>query len=36
MNDIPLGLAIIITGVVFSALLFMGIVISAILQGIFS
>jgi hypothetical protein len=31
MNDIPLGVAIIITGTIFGALIFMGIVISAVL-----
>ena len=35
MNDIPLGVAIIITGTIFSALLFMGAIISAVLLGAF-
>ena len=35
MNDIPVGLAVMVTGVIFGALVFMGAVISAIVLGAF-
>jgi len=35
MQDVPLGVAIIITGAIFGALLFMGIVVGTLLLGAF-